>query len=46
MSLGPKKLLKTQIFEKKGFSSSEKKILAKPPRIIKCDKPQRPAYNG
>ena len=46
MSLGPKKLLETQISEKKGFSSSEKKILAKLPRFIKYDKPQRPAYNG
>ena len=46
MSLGPKKLLKTQIFEKKGIYSSERKILAKLPCIIKYDKPQRPAYKG
>ena len=39
-SLGPKRLLKTQISGKKGKLSSEEKILAYFSRFIECDKSQ------
>ena len=46
-SLGPKKLLKKQIFgKKKGKLSSQEKTLAYFSRIFGCDNPQRTMCNG
>ena len=46
-SVGPKMLLKTQIFEeKKGILSSEEKNLAFFSRIIECDKLHETVYKG
>ena len=44
--LGPKRLLKTQTFGKKGSLSSEKNFLAFFSRSIEHDKYQRTIYNG
>ena len=46
ISLTPKSLLKTQIFENKGSLSSEEQILAFFSRIIECVKPQGTVYEG
>ena len=40
ISLTPRSLFKTQVFERKGNLSSEEKILAYFARIIECNKPQ------
>ena len=45
ISVPPKRLLKTLIFEKKGKISSEK-ILGYFSRILECDKPQGTFNNG
>ena len=44
--IGPKRLLKTQIFEKKGKLPSEEKILGKFSRIVECDKSQETICKG
>ena len=44
--MGPNRLLKSQIFEKKGILSSEKHIVACFSRLIECDKPQRTVCKG
>ena len=45
-SVTPKRLLKTQIFEKKGYFSSEKYISSDFSRIIEYEKPQGTIYKG
>ena len=42
ISSGPKRLSKTQVFENKGYLSTEENILAYFFLIIECDKPQAP----
>ena len=45
-SLGPKRLLKTQIFEKKAIFAEKERFWPIISRIIECDKPQGTICKG
>ena len=44
--MGPRSLVKTQIFEKKGYSSNGKLFTPRFSRIVEFDKHQGTAYKG
>ena len=44
--LGPKKLFKTNFFEKKGYLLGDKRFLSSFSRIIECNEAQRVVYTG